>query len=672
MTGFRCRAAAVIIAGFVAVAPAFTAPAAARNPASATPTHGIAQYGTLKYNAGFDHFDYVNPSAPKGGTIKLAAHTTFDSMNPFILRGMPAPGVSNYVYQSLMAPSYDEPQSYYGLIAESVMLSADKTHADFTLNPHARWHDGRPITAEDVVFSFTILREKGHPTYRLLLKPIHAEALSERRVRITFADTTRRELPIIAASMPVLPKHYFCDSVTRRQSPVGDLAEQNKNCIPFEKTTLTPPLGSGPYEISHVDPGRSITYARVKNYWAENLPTQKGLNNFDTIQIDIYRDDVVATEGIKSHQFDFYEEFIARNFATAYDIPAVTEGRLIKDRIPHKIPRGMQGFLFNTRLPKFSDPRVRQAISLTLDFEWMNAKLFYGAYERNSSFFNNTEFAANDLPSRDELALLTPYKNALPPEIFTARYHVSTTDGSGFARANLIRAQALLNEAGWVMKNGQRVNEHTGEPLTIEFLMTQRTFERVVAIMRNNLQKLGIASSFRYVDASQYQKRVDNRQFDIISIWWNQGLFYPGNEQYSFWHSSQADVAGSQNLAGVKNKAVDMLTEKILHAQTLDELRPTARALDRVLLNEHYVIPHWNLSAWRVLYWNQFGRPNITPAYNLGIDSWWSKGESRIQSPEFSKEMGEGESGTRKRHSSLNSELWTLDSALLNSKRSQP
>ena len=604
-------------------------------PALAAPAHGIAQYGKLKYNPGFTHFDYVNPNAPKGGVMKLSAPATFDSMNPFILRGLAAPGVSNYIYQSLMTQSYDEPQSNYGLVAESVDLAADKASAIFTLNKLARWNDDKPITADDVVFSFNILREKGHPSYRMLLKPITAETLDTRRVRVHFADTKRRELPIIAASMPVLPKHYFCASESKSEpgepamSPrsgarveSADQPEPTK-CIPFDKTTLTPPLGSGPYTISRVDPGRSITYARVKDYWAENLPTQKGLNNFDTIQIDVYRDDVVAVEGIKSQQFDYYEEFIARNFATSYNIPAVADGRLIKTAIPHKIPRGMQGFLFNTRLKKFEDPRVRQAIGLTLDFEWMNARLFYGAYARNSSFFNNTEFEAKGLPGNDELKLLTPYKNALPPEVFTTQYEVPTTDGTGFARANLIKAQTLLNEAGWVMKNGVRVNAKTGKPLTIEFLMTQRTFERVIAIMRHNLKKLGIASTFRYVDASQYQKRVDDRTFEVISIWWNQGLFYPGNEQYLYWHSSQADVPGSQNLAGVKNKAVDMLTDNIIRAQNLAELTPAARALDRVLLQEHYVIPHWNLSAWRVLYWNQFGRPNITPAYNIGLDSWW-------------------------------------------------
>lgn len=565
---------------------------------------GIAMFGTPKYADGFDHFAYVNPTAPKGGTLKLASMAPFDSMNPFILKGIAAPGLGNYLFQSLMTPSYDEPQTYYGLIAEDVQLAPDRSYADFTLNPKAKWSDGTPITAEDVVWSFETLKTKGHPVYRIQFKPITVKKLSARSVRFTFEDKTRRELPMIAAGLPVLPKHYY-------------------DKVPFEKTTLEPPIGSGPYRIAAVDPGRAITYERVKDYWAAHLPSQKGLYNFDTIRIDSYRDDVVAIEGIKSHQFDFYEEFIARNWATAYDIPAVRSGDLIKTRIPHSIPRGMQGFMFNTRLSKFSDLRVREAIGLTLDFEWMNRVLFYGAYERNSSYFNHTDFEAKGLPSKEELALLTPYKKDLPEALFTTPYTVPKTDGSGFPRDNLIRAQNLLNEAGWVMRDGHRVNAKTGERLTLEFLMTQRTFERVVASMRQNLSKLGIDASFRYVDASQYQKRVDAREFDVVSIWWNQGSFYPGAEQYTYWHSSQADVEGSQNLGGIKNPAVDMLVEKILRAQSLEELRPAGRALDRVLLQEYYVIPHWNINAWRVAYWNQFGRPEVTPLYNLGLDSWW-------------------------------------------------
>ncbi|MEJ0010949.1 MAG: extracellular solute-binding protein [Alphaproteobacteria bacterium] len=349
--------------------------------------------------------------------------------------------------------------------------------------------------------------------------------------------------------------------------------------MPFDKTSLAAPVGSGPYVVSAISPGHSITFVRIKNYWAQDLPSQKGLNNFDTITIDVYRDDVVALEGIKSGQFDYYEEFIARNWATAYNIPPVRDGRLIKVAIPHRLPRGMQAFIFNEREAKFADPRVREAIDLTLDFEWMDRTLFYGAYTRSQSFFQNTDFASSGVPQGAELALLAPYRDRLPPQLFTTPYVEPVTDGTGSDRANLIRAQQLLDDAGWVMKDGHRVNAATGEKLTVEFLMTQRTFERVIGIMRHNLKRLGIDSSFRYVDESQYQRRVDKRQFDIVSIWWNQGLFYPGSEQYAFWDSSQADIEGSQNLGGVKDPVVDALVQKILHAKDLNELLPASRAL---------------------------------------------------------------------------------------------
>ena len=567
---------------------------------------GLALYGAPKYPEHFAHFDYVNPEAPKGGGFRLSYHATFDSVNPYILKGLAAPGLTDYVYQTLMAPSYDEPQSYYALIADSVEVSPDRRSALFHLNPKARWQDGKAITADDVLFSLETLKTKGHPSYRVLYKPITAEKLDAQRVRFHFADATQRELPLIAAALPILPQHYFATT-------------------PFDKTTLTPPLGSGPYKVTAIDPGRRITYARIKDYWGADLPSQRGRYNFDTVTFDVYRDDIVALEGIKSHQFDYYEEFIARNWATAYDIPAVKEGRLIKTRIPHSIPRGMQGFIFNTRLPKFADPRVREAVGLTLDFEWMNDALFYSAYARNYSYFNHTEFESTGLPGKEELALLNPCRDTLPPAVFTTPFSVPSTDGSGYPRENLIRAQTLLEQAGWVLRDGVRVNEKTGEPLTIEFMMTQRTFERVVGVMRYNLAKLGIKANFRYVDASQYQKRVDHHQFDIVSIWWNQGTFYPGSEQYMFWHSSQADEVGSQNVGGVKNPAVDALVEKIRAAQTLEQLRPAARALDRVLLNEHYVIPHWNINAWRVAYWQGFARPKITADYNIGLDTWWQQ-----------------------------------------------
>ncbi len=669
---------AVLLLAFLFAAPAQAA-------------ESIALWGTPKYADGFHHFDYANASAPKGGSMKLSTSAAFDSMNPYILKGIAAPGVDGYVYQSLMVPSYDEPMSYYPLIASSITVAPDHAYADFTLNPKAHFSDGVPITSDDVVWSFNMFKTKGHPTYKVRIKTVTIEARGPHAVRFHFADKEHRELPLVAAATVVLPKHYFCEGNGNKTG-----------CIAFDKTTLALPIGSGPYKVSNVEAGRSITFTRDPDYWAADLPTQRGFNNFDTIRYDVYRDDTVALEGLKSHQFDYYEEFIARNWATAYNIPAVKSGQMVKTLIPNKIPRGMQGFIFNTRLSKFSDVRVREAIGLTLDFEWMNQTLFYGAYERGKSFFNNTEFEAKGLPGADELKLLEPYRcskntgsaagaasplvgeatrlsvsegalsrsgegaeqigtqlhrplthpsptrgegtpasppepratshesrttpsSCLPASIFTAEYTVPTTDGSGFARDNLIRAQQLLDDAGWIMRDGKRVNEKTGEQLTIEFLMTQKTFERVIAIMRQNLRKLGIDSTFRYVDASQYQKRVEKKQFDIVSVWWNLGLFYPSTEQYLYWHSSQADIEGSQNFAGTKNPAIDDLTTRIQNAQNLTDLRAASRALDRVLTHEYYIVPHWNLSAWRVAYWNQFGRPKVTPAYSLGLDTWWAK-----------------------------------------------
>lgn len=590
---------------------AFLAVALLACPAQAA--HGIAVFGNLKYPAGFHHFNYVNPKAPKGGVLKLSYSGPFDSVNPFIIKGVAAPGISQYLFQTLMTPSYDEPQSYYGLIARDVVVAPDRSYADFTLNRKARWHDGTPITAADVIWTFHALKEKGHPIYRVMYEPIsEVEEIRPGVVRFHFSDVEHRELPIIAASMPVLPKAYY-------------------EKVPFEKTSLHAPLGSGPYKVAAIDPGRSITFTRVKDFWAANLPVEVGLNNFDTIRIDVYRDDVVALEGIKSGQFDYYEEYIARNFATAYNIPAVADGRIIKQKIKHKIPRGMQAFMFNMRRDKFADPRVREAIGLTLDFQWMNKTLFYNAYDRNYSFFqNNDPFMATGKPEGAELALLEKYRKQLPADLFTKPFANPTTDGDGYARHNLIRAQQLLDEAGWIMKDGKRTNAKTGEVLTIEFLMTQRTFERVVGIMRVNLKKLGIDSSFRYVDASQYQRRVDKRNFDIVSIWWNQGLNFPGSEQYTFWHSSQADLEGSQNLGGVKNPVIDDLVMRIQRAQTMEQLAPAAKALDRVLLWNQYVIPHWYMSAWRVVYWNKFGRPKITPDYNIGLDAWWYEPQKAV------------------------------------------
>jgi len=579
----------------------FTAPASADEPA---PVHGISLWGTLKYPENFTHFDYVNPDAPKGGQVKVSDTGSFDSLNPFIVKGNKAPAIGS-LFESLMVGSLDEPQSMYGLIAKSAVIAPDRSYAEFILRPEARFQDGSKITADDVVFSFNTLKKDGEPTYRILYEPVSsAVALSPERVRFNFSDTTKRELPLLVGSMPVLSKAYYT---------VHD----------FTKTSLEPPLGSGAYHVASVEPGRSIVYARVKNYWGEHLPVNIGQNNFETIRYDVYRDDTVALEAFKAGEYDFREESIARAWATGYDCPALKEGRFKKELIRNEVPQGMQGFVFNVRRSKFSDQRVREAIAATLDFEWMNKTLFFGAYERNTSYFAHTPFAASDLPDAKERALLEPYAKELPASLFTETFHLPVTDGSGNNRAELIRADKLLTEAGWVMRDGKRVNEKTGEPFTLEFLLHQQAFERVVAPMRKHLKTLGIEASIRVVDPAQYIKRLDTHDYDIISSWYDRSIFFPGNEQVAYWQSALADQEGSENLVGAKSPALDALLAKITSARSEEELRPAGRALDRVLLWQYYLIPHWNLSAYRVAYWDKFGRPAIVPKYSLGFQTWW-------------------------------------------------
>jgi microcin C transport system substrate-binding protein len=574
-------------------------------PATAAPSGCLTLYGDCKYKSGFTHFDYVNPSAPKGGSVKRAENGTFDNLNPFILKGVKAPG-TDLLFESLMVQSLDEPESMYGLVAQSVDVAADNGSAEFTLRKEAHWQDGTPITPDDVVFSFDTLKSKGHPSYRIMFTDVKScEKTGEHSVKFTFADSKSRELPLIVASMPIISKAYY-------------------TAHDFEKTTLDAPLSSGPYKVESVDQGRTITYARDKNYWGKDLPVNKGQYNFDTLRYDMYRDENVMLEALKSGEYDFRQEYIARNWATAYDSPAVADGRIVKRAIPDYTPQGMQAFIFNTRRDKFADPRVREAIGLTLDYEWLNKTIFYGAYTRNSSFFENTEFAETGLPKGKELEILKPFKDILPPELFTQEFKNPVTDGSGETRENLLKAQKLLEDAGWTVKDGKRVNAK-GEVLSIEFMLHQPTMERVIGPMRKNMERLGVTSSIRMVDDSQYQKRTDEGDFDAVSIWINRGVFYPGNDQAALWASSQADVKGSQNLGGVKNKAVDAALAALTSAKNEESLVAAGRALDRILLWEHYVIPHWHSGSFRVAYWNKFGLPEVAPKYNIGFQTWWVK-----------------------------------------------
>lgn len=576
--------------------------------ANASPwQHALTLFGTPKYKASFRHFDYVNPKAPKGGQFKFAHPATFDSLNPYILKGVKAPGM-NMLFETLMTASLDEPQTFYPLITERFRMDTDETWIEFRLNPSAKWHDGKPITPEDVIFSLKMMKEEADPVYRLSFTPLEkAEITGKHTVKFTFAEPKNREAPILAASMPVLPKHYY-------------------QTHDFTKTTLTPPLGSGPYKIGTFEPGRFITLERVESYWGRNLPANIGRHNFQTIRYDVYRDATVALEALKAGEVDLRQENISRNWATAYDIPALKEGRLKKEEIPNKLPQGMQAFFYNVRQPELADRAVREAIALTMDYEWINKALFYGAYKRNSSFFQYTPFAAEGLPEREELALLEPFRDQLPPQLFTKEFQLPKTDGSGQNRKNLLKAQTLLEKAGYKLIDGKhRIHPETGKPLKIEFMLNQPTMQRVILPMLKGLKQIGIDGRIRLVDDAQYQRRIETRDFDIISGWINLGVFFPGVEQQNYWHSSQADINGSNNTTGLKHPAVDAMIERIMNATTLEELTPPARALDRILLREHLVIPHWHNNTFRTAWWDKFGRPDENPPYGLAIDCWWIK-----------------------------------------------
>ncbi len=591
---------ALLLAGLLLWPPG---PAAAQTGApKVTVGHGHSMYGDLKYGPEFRHFQYVNPEAPKGGDVKLAAIGTFDTLNPFVLKGVPATGLGGTV-DTLTVASEDEPFSQYGLIAESIEMPADRSWVAFTLRPQARFHDGSPITVEDVIWTFETLKTKGHPFYRSYYAQVaKAEKVGERKVRFGFAPGDNRELPLIVGQLPVLSRAYW----SKRD---------------FEKTTLEPPLGNGAYRIESVEPGRSITYRRVKDYWAARLPVNVGRENFDSIRFDYYRDTTVAIEAFKGGEYDFRQENVAKNWATAYASPAVTHGLIKKEEIPNEVPTGMQAFVYNTRRPIFQDARVRRALAYAFDFEWANKNLFYGAYTRTRSFFSNSELASSGLPGAEELKVLEAFRGKVPDEVFTREYQPPTTDGSGNIRDGAREALRLLGEAGWTIKGQKLVNAH-GEPMQFEVLLSDPTWERIALPFVKNLERLGVAARVRTVDAAQYEKRQDDFDFDVAVFVWGQSLS-PGNEQRDFWGSEAAGTKGSRNLAGIKDPAVDRLIDLVVTAPDRASLVARTRALDRVLLWGHYVIPHWHIRAYRVVHWDKFSRPAVSPKYALGFDTWW-------------------------------------------------
>lgn len=581
-------------------------PAARAAPDRATVSHALSMYGgDTKYGPGFTHFDYVDPRAPKGGVVKLAAFGTFDNLNPFILKGVPADDVS-LIFDTLLVRSADEAFTAYSLIAESIEVPADRTWVAFTLRREARFHDGSPMTVDDVIWTFQTLKSKGRPFYRSYYRMVTAvEQVGPRTVKFTFKDGENRELPLIVGELPVLSQKYWS---TRD----------------FTKTTLEPPVGSGPYRVKSFEPGRSIAYERVKDYWAAELPVNVGRYNFDTIRIDYYRDVSVAIEAFKAGAYDFRGENVSKHWATAYNIAAVADGRIKKESIKHEIPTGMQAWVFNTRRPIFADRRVREALAYAFDFDWTNTHLMYGAYTRTESYFSNSELASHGRPGADELKILEPFRGRVPDEVFTAEYHAPSTAPPPSLRDNLLTALRILSEAGWVVRDGKLVEAKTGRRMAFEILLVGgESFERLGLPFTKTLERIGVAARIRPVDAAQYQYRVEHFDFDMIVGVWRQSLS-PGNEQADFWASDRANTPGSRNLAGIRDPVVDKLIELLIASPTRRDLIARTRALDRVLLWGHYVIPNWHIQSFRVVYWNKFGRPAVAPKYALGFpDTWW-------------------------------------------------
>jgi microcin C transport system substrate-binding protein len=566
------------------------------------PTHGIAIFGDIKYPANFTHYDYVNPDAPKGGLVKLSSFGTFDNFNPLIIKGTSAAG-SGLLYCTLLAHADDEPMSLYAYLAEKVELAPDRSSVTFTLNKNAKFSDGTPVTPEDVIFSFHTLMKKASPMFAQYYKDVKSvEKSGPDQVKFVFIDNKNRELPAILGQLPVFSKAYY---------------EKHD----FEKAEMIPPVGCGPYKVKDFQAGQTVTYERVPNWWGENLPSQKGLNNFDMTFV-YYRDQDVLFEAFKAGDHDFREERRAKNWAQSYAIPAVQEGRMIQKETPNALPQGTQMYVFNTRKPIFKDRKVREALTKALDFEWVNKNLFFNSYQRNLSYFSNSDMASKGLPTGEELKILEPFKDQLVPEVLTTEFKLPVTNGSGNDRKVLAEADKLLKEAGWIIKDGKRVNAKTGEPFTFEFLLFEPTYERIAAAYQRNLAALGIDMKIRTVTPSQYIEKTQIYDYDMISATIPESET-PGNEQREFWGSKAADVKGAHNLAGIKDPVVDQIVELLIDSPDRAALKDRVHALDRVLLWGYYGIPNWHSNTSRIAYWNKFGMPDKKPQDGVGFSSWW-------------------------------------------------
>jgi len=592
-------------------------PAAAS--AQVTRSHAITVLGTPALPADFAHFPYVNPDAPKGGEVTFAMVGSFDGFNPYILRGNAAfglgaswqPGVGGtgagsaggHVWESLLVGSADEVATGYGHLAETIEVPADRMWIAFEIRPQARFADGTPVTAEDVVWTFNTLMEKGRPSVRVAYQDVKdVVAESARRVVFHFKSNENRELPLTVGGLPVLPKHWWA---TRD----------------FTKPLTEAPLGSGPYKVVRFELGRSVVYERDPNWWARDLPTGRGFHNFDRVRMEYFRDPTVAFQAFKAGQIDYRQENISKQWATGYDFPAVANGLVKKEEIHHRLPLGIQGWIFNTRRPQFADRRVREALGQVFDFEWMNKNLFFGAYERTTSYFGNTAQEAHGLPDAGERALLDPFKDSIPPDVLTQPFTLPVTDGSGNNRDGLRRALDLMRQAGWTIR-GRKLVDKEGKPMAFTILLNDPTLERIALPYQQWLQRLGIEVNVRTVDSAQFERLTDEYDFDMTTLIYP-GSDLPGNELRDEFTCEGAKIQGSANLAGICDQAVDSVVRAAVQAQDRPTLATAGRALDRLLLAGWYMVPNWHDSKFKVATWNRFARPNVEIRDGFVLDDWW-------------------------------------------------
>ncbi len=570
--------------------------------ASAEKVHGIAMHGTPKYSSNFTHLDYVNPNAPKGGTVKFGSYGSFDNLNRVAFKGSKAAGLG-YVNDTLMRRVWDEAFSLYGLIAEKVELPKDRSSITFYLNSNATFHDGSPITRDDVLFSLETFQTKGTPNQKKTYgKVVKTELIGNDGIKMIFENNEDKELPlIIAGFLPIIPKKFY----------------EN---LDVTKTFLDIPLGSGPYQVDSLDPGRQIKYKRVEDYWAKDLPVNKGLYNFDTIIYDYYKDSNVLVEAFKVGEYDFRREYNVKRWLSEYDFKAVKNGEVILTEMNNDRPVGMNGLVMNTRRDIFNNRNVRLALSYAYDHEWINKTIYQNAYVRTDSYFDNSPLASSGLPSKNELELLNVWKDEIPAEVFTETFTPPITDGSGNDRKNLLKAKDILEKEGWFVENGKLIKD--GTEFKFEFLIVSPSDEKIALAYQSNLKKLGITMDVRTVDSSQYQERLLSYDFDMIKRYWGVSLS-PGNEQQFYWGSEVGQKDGSRNYPGINSLAVDALIEKLISATNREELTTAIHALDRVLLWGHYVVPLYHSNKDRIAYWDFFEYPDEIPLYGIVIESWW-------------------------------------------------